>query len=99
MSRPRGWNLKAGQRDGDRGRSKGGKAHASRNTERLDDGKRSVGQYWGMVGWMRLVEEVGREAAGREMSRRGMLGFMQERREYSRYIGEMRAAGQPGADR
>ena len=87
----RGDNLRRGQPDGDRGRSLGGKKRAERNTEILDDSGRTVAQYRAMRQWCDLVARVGRRAASREMARRGTMGWMRVRQEYSRYIGEMRA--------
>lgn len=84
-------NLSKGQPDGDRGRSAGGKAR-TRKLSRLpvDDSGRSYAQYWAQLGWFRMVQEHGREEAGRIMARRGTEAWNRERREYSRYLGEMR---------
>ena len=85
-------NLSNGQPDGDKGRSLGGKARTRKLARQpVDDSGRSYAQYWAQLGWWKMVQEHGREEAGRIMARRGMDGFMKERREYSRYLGEMRA--------
>jgi len=39
---------------------------------------------------MQKVEELGMEGARAYMSELGVLSFAKERREYSRYLGEMR---------
>jgi hypothetical protein len=89
----RGWNLRKGQPDGDRGRRLGGKARtASYAQEPVDDSGRSRQQFYGQLGWWRLVEEHGREEAGRIQARRGALAFGQEMRSfraYVRYMGEL----------
>ena len=91
-SKPRGWNLKKGQKDGDRGRRAGGRARVRTvATQPVDDSGRSMAQYWAQVGWMKLVREHGRKEAGRIQARRGYEAWNGERREYSRYLGEMRA--------
>jgi hypothetical protein len=84
-------NLELGQEDGDRGRRLGGKARVRKLARKpVDDSGRSMAQYWAQVGWWRLVQEHGREEAGRIMARRGTEAWNRERQAYSRYLGEMR---------
>jgi len=87
----RGWNLRTGEKDGDRGRRLGGKAHADGNDSILDDSGRTLGQYWAQVGWFKMIEKHGREEAGRIMAKRGFASWNGQREAYSRYLGEMRA--------
>jgi hypothetical protein len=86
-----GTNLRLGQADGDRGRRLGGEARTRNLSCRpVDDSGRSHAQYWAQKGWFNLVQQYGRAGAGRIMAQRGTAAFMKERREYSRYLGEMR---------
>lgn len=93
----RGWNLRRGQADGDRGRQLGGQVRmATLGSEPVDDSGRSHAQYWAQLGWMRLVARVGRKEAGRIQGQRGALAFTKERWSYSRYLGEMRRMAREG---
>jgi len=85
----RGWNLRKGQPDGDRGRRAGGRARIRVQAQSpVDDSGRSWQQYWGMVGWARLVEEHGREGASKIMADRGWKAWDKEVQAYQRYLAE-----------
>lgn len=86
MNRQRGWNLRAGEPHGDRGRSLGGQAHAARNGELLDDSGCTLAQYWGWVGWLKLVEQHGEDGARAVMSERGQEGWRAEMRDYAEHL-------------
>jgi hypothetical protein len=87
----RGWNLRAGEFHGDRGRSMAGRIHAAQNRVRIDDSGRTHGQYWGQVGFCKLATRLGSEEAARaHMAGLGVLAYDKERQEFSRYLYEMR---------
>jgi len=86
-------NLSKGQPDGDRGRSLGGKARVKKLARLpVDDSGRSHAQYWGQLGWFRLIEKHGRKEASHIMSQRGVASFSKQYESYSRYLGELREA-------
>jgi hypothetical protein len=87
----RGENLKGP--DGAKGRSMGGRARVRKLARvPVDDSGRSHAQYWGQLGWVKMMDELGPDGARAEMSRRGQASWNGEMREYSRYLGEMRRA-------
>jgi len=93
----RGENLQAGEKDGDLGRRAGGRVRVQTLARQpVDDSGRSHAQYWAQLGWWRMVQQHGREEAGRIMAERGAASWNGQRESYTRYLAEMRALAAGG---